>query len=150
MPGNGPLTHAGIDEDTSQVLASIVAIYIARHNRRTTTRVSTGKAKAKKREMRALSKRGVEDEFVKFLSLGECNEICSKVDLLGILEGYRDRERNYEHRGDTFLVRDFLSNSPFQLRNFLSEKNHHWAGWRGIVEGGGWMGASTEGVSGDN
>ncbi|KAF7401821.1 hypothetical protein HZH68_007641 [Vespula germanica] len=139
MPGNGPLTHARIDEDTSQVLASIVAIYIARHNRRTTTRVSTGKAKAKKKgNASAFEKRG------------ECNEICSKVDLLGILEGYRDRERNYEHRGDTFLVRDFLSNSPFQLRNFLSEKNHHWAGWRGIEEGGGWMGASTEGVSGDN
>nr|KAF7425814.1 hypothetical protein H0235_008252 [Vespula pensylvanica] len=109
MPGNGPLTHAGIDEDTSQVLASIVAIYIARHNRRTTTRVSTGKAKAKKREMRALSKRGVEDEFVKFLSLGECNEICSKVDLLGILEGYRDRERNYEaQRGHIFSPRLFI------------------------------------------
>lgn len=73
MPGNGPLTHAGIDEDTSQVLASIVAIYIARHNRRTTTRVSTGKAKAKKREMRALSKRGV--------------------------KGKKGRKRNHDRRG---------------------------------------------------
>ncbi|KAL2735502.1 hypothetical protein V1478_003142 [Vespula squamosa] len=89
MPGNGPLTHAGIDEDTSQVLATIVAIYIARHNRRTTTRV--------------------EDEFVKFLSLGECNEICSKVDLPGILEGYRNvNVITRTERGHIFSPRLFI------------------------------------------